>query len=85
MRKLRAALLMGILLTPSVLLAADPAATPKPDPLKTCVVSGDTLGSMGKPYVFVYEGQEIKLCCKTCKADFDKDPSKYVKIIQAAE
>jgi hypothetical protein len=57
----------------------------KPDLLKTCPVSGDKLGAdMGKPFVFVYQGQEVKLCCPMCKADFDKDPAKYIKKIQAA-
>ena len=58
----------------------------KPDLLKTCPVSGDKLGGdMGKPYVFVYQGQEVKLCCSMCKADFDKDPAKYLKKIRAAD
>ena len=58
---------------------------PKPDLLTTCPVSGDKLGEMGKPYIFVYQGQEIKLCCPSCKKDFDKDPAKYMKIIRDAE
>jgi YHS domain-containing protein len=58
----------------------------KPDLLTTCPVSGDKLGAdMGKPYVFVYQGQEVKLCCPMCKADFDKDPAKYLKKIRAAD
>ncbi len=63
------------------------ASTPKPKPdlLKTCPVSGDKLGDMGKPFVFVYKGQEVKLCCPMCKADFDKDPAKYIKMIRAAD
>jgi YHS domain-containing protein len=61
------------------------ATTPKPDLLTTCPVSGDKLGDMGKPYVFVYQGQEVKLCCPDCKADFDKDPAKYIKLIRAAD
>jgi YHS domain-containing protein len=48
-------------------------------PLDTCIVSGDKLGEMGKPVVFEYKGQEIKLCCKDCRKDFDKDPAKYLK------
>lgn len=44
-----------------------------------CIVSGDKLGEMGKPYVFKHEGREIKLCCKDCRKDFDKDPAKYLK------
>jgi YHS domain-containing protein len=61
------------------------ATPPKPDRLTTCPVSGDKLGEMGKPYVFVYQGQEIKLCCSGCKKDFDKDPAKYVAKIRAAD
>jgi YHS domain-containing protein len=51
----------------------------KPYTPVTCVVSGDKLGEMGKPVVFEYKGQEIKLCCKACRKDFDKDPAKYLK------
>jgi len=58
---------------------------PKPDLLTTCPVSGDKLDEMGKPYVFVYQGQEVKLCCSNCKKDFDKDPDKYIKLIRAAD
>jgi YHS domain-containing protein len=32
--------------------------------------------------VFVYQGQEIKLCCPDCKADFMKDPAKYLTKIK---
>lgn len=61
------------------------ATPPKPDLLTTCPVSGDKLGDMGKPYVFVYQGQEVKLCCPDCKADFNKDPDKFMKLIRAAD
>ncbi len=61
------------------------ATPPKPDRLTTCPVSGDKLGDMGKPYVFVYQGQEVKLCCPSCKSDFDKDPAKYMNLIRAAD
>jgi hypothetical protein len=57
----------------------------KPYPLETCVVSGEKLGGMGKEYVFTHEGQEVKLCCKSCLKDFKKDPAKYMKKIQEAE
>jgi YHS domain-containing protein len=60
-------------------------AKPKPDLLTTCPVSGDKLGEMGKPLVFVYQGQEVKLCCGGCKSTFDKDPAKYIKKIRAAD
>jgi len=56
-----------------------------PDLLMTCPVSKDKLGEMGKPLVFTYKDQEVKLCCKSCKKDFDKDPAKYLKLIRAAD
>lgn len=65
--------------------ASSATPPPVPDLLKTCPVSGEKLGSMGAPYVFVYQGQEIKLCCSSCKADFDKDPAKYLKLIRSAD
>ena len=43
-----------------------------------CPVSGDALGSMGDPYVFMHEGHQVKLCCESCKKDFLKDPQKYL-------
>jgi len=52
---------------------------PKAYPLDTCVVSGEKLGEMGDPYVFTHDGQEIKLCCKSCLKKFEKDPDKYIK------
>jgi len=76
-------LALSLLLGASSLIAEKPAA-PKPYPpsLTTCVVSGDKLGEMGKPYTFVKDGQEVKLCCKDCLKDFNKDPQKYLKMIQ---
>jgi hypothetical protein len=61
------------------------ASKAKPYPLKTCVVSGEKLGEMGTPYVLTHEGREVKLCCKSCLKDFNKEPAKYVKKIEAAE
>jgi len=65
---------------------ADTDTNAIPDKLKTCPVSGEKLGGdMGEPYVFVYKGQQVKLCCKGCKKDFDKNPDKYLKLIRAAD
>lgn len=57
----------------------------KPYPLKTCVVSGDKIGEMGKPVTLVYKGQEMKFCCKDCVKDFKKDPDKYIKKLAEEE
>lgn len=65
--------------------AEDKKPAPTPDKLTTCPVSGDKLGEMGKPLVFEYKGREVKLCCPDCKKDFDKEPAKYMKKIEAAD
>ncbi len=65
--------------------ADDKKTAPKPDKLSTCPVSDDKLGEMGKPFVFTYKDREVKLCCSGCKKDFDKDPAKYIKKIEAAD
>ena len=85
------ALTLGVaatLIFTSVTVGADAKPNPKskPYPLKTCVVSDEKLGGdMGDPYVFTYQGREVKLCCKGCLDDFNKEPAKYVKKIEAAE
>jgi hypothetical protein len=79
------------LATPVLALAADQsspaqAKNVKPYTLKTCIVSGEKLdGEMGKPYLFVHQGQEIKLCCKSCLKDFNKEPAKYLKELAEAQ
>jgi YHS domain-containing protein len=86
-----AAVLSGILVAPLLALAAEQGTigdtkTTKPYTLKTCIVSGEKLdGEMGKPYIFAQQGQEIKLCCKSCLKDFQKDPAKYLKKLAEAQ
>ena len=81
--------LIAAMLAPSLAPAAekekDKDKKPKPYPMDTCVVSGEKLGEMGKPYVHEYKGREIKFCCKDCLKDFNKDPDKYIKKIEEAE
>lgn len=76
-----------VLLALGMLLAAAPFAAQagekskdavKPYPLKLCIVTDNDLGSMGDPRTFVYEGQEIKICCKTCEKRFLRNPAKYL-------
>jgi hypothetical protein len=97
MKRLRtftaAILLTSFVAGPFAALAADSKADkkadkPKPYPLDTCVVSDEKIGGADsgmKPYAFTHEGREIKLCCKGCLKDFNKDKAKYVKKIEAAE
>jgi YHS domain-containing protein len=57
------------------LLAAEKT---KPYPLKTCIVTDNGLESMGGSIKRVYEGQEIKFCCKPCIKKFEANPAKYL-------
>lgn len=41
-----------------------------------CLISGESLGSMGTPLKVEHEGAVGFLCCKGCKAEFEKDPAK---------
>lgn len=86
-------LLATLVISALSVAAADKKAEPakkteaklKPYPLNTCPVSKEKLGGdMGDPFVFAYQGREVKLCCKNCKADFDKETAKYVKVIDEA-
>ena len=88
MKNLTATILaVSIVAGTAIGLAADKKTSDKIKPytLKTCPVSGEKLGEMGKPYVFTNDTREIKLCCKDCLKDFKKDPAKYVKKIDEAE
>ncbi len=67
-----------------ILAKVDAAAKKvKPYKLETCLVSGDKFGEMGEPFVFIRKGQEIKLCCKGCLKDFNKDQAAYLKKLEA--
>ena len=57
----------------------------KPYPLDKCIVSDEKLGVEGKPTVFVYEGQEIKLCCADCRKEFDANPAKFLAKLPKAD
>ena len=50
----------------------------KPYTNDICLVTDSELGSMGDPVREVYEGQELKFCCKACIAKFHKNPAKYL-------
>jgi YHS domain-containing protein len=45
---------------------------------KTCPVSGEKLGGMGKPVFVDWKGRRVFFCCAGCKPDFQKDPAKYL-------
>ena len=84
MKSLKTLVAIAIASTTLVSIAAEKSEA-KPYTLDKCIVSDEKLGEMGKPFVFVHEGQEIKLCCKSCQKDFKKDPTKYLKKLADAE
>lgn len=45
---------------------------------KICPVTGEKLGTMGKPYKTTVKGQTVFLCCQGCEAALKKDPDKYL-------
>lgn len=54
--------------------------------LKTCPVSKEEFGGdMGEPVDLVIAGRLVRLCCKACKKDVEKDPAKFVAIVDAAQ
>lgn len=63
------------------------AATPEQIaayPLDACVVTNEKLDDHGKPYDIIHQGRLVRFCCKDCEEDFNKDPAKYLKIIDEA-
>jgi YHS domain-containing protein len=79
-------LLVALAALVSPAFADDKKAAAKPYPLDTCLVSDEKLGADAnmKTFVFTHEGQEIKLCCKSCQKDFKKEPAKYLKKLEGA-
>ncbi len=48
------------------------------DVQKNCPVSGQPLGSMGKPIAMSIRGQTIYVCCEGCIAKVNANPEKYL-------
>jgi YHS domain-containing protein len=64
-----------------------PPETPeaKAYPLDVCVISGEKLGSMGKPHIVSHKGTDVQLCCDDCLTEFNKDPDKYVSMVKSGK
>jgi YHS domain-containing protein len=75
------ALLLGAAAVAADTPPATDAAKATPYPLTTCIISGDKLDAMDGSITKVYDGQEIKFCCKSCIKTFEKDPAKYLKMV----
>jgi hypothetical protein len=68
-------------ITPAGAADAPKPGAAKPYPLKICIISGDALDGHGEPVSKVYDGQEVKFCCKPCIKKFDKDIAGNLKKI----
>lgn len=68
----------ALIVLSTLVLAAGISFAAKSYPLKTCLVTDNELGSMGKVITKVYDGQEVKFCCKPCVGKFEKNPAKYL-------
>lgn len=53
-------------------------------PLKTCVISGGKLGSMGKAVDYVYGNRLVRFCCAGCIDAFKENPTAGLAKIDAA-
>lgn len=53
-------------------------------PLKTCLVSGMELGTMGDPVEAVTSSRLVRLCCEGCVGKLRADPVKYLAVLDAA-
>ena len=55
-------------------------------PVTTCVVSGEALESeeMGPPVNILYGTRLVRLCCKMCKRELDKNPAKFIEKLDKA-
>ena len=77
----------ALLALPMLGSCADKKDVAKPYPLDKCLVSGEKIGADKdmKPHVFTVDGQEVKLCCKSCLKDFNKDKAKHMATIAEAQ
>ena len=64
---------------------ATPSGPVRPYPLTTCLVTENKLGSMGDPITKVYDGQEVKFCCRPCIEEFEEAPEQFLEQIAEAK
>ena len=81
------ACMAALLVAPAFAQKGPKAPAPK---LDKCVVTGEALGSMGKPIEIAYKGKSpkykgkiVKVCCGGCVAKVNKDQDKFFKTVYA--
>ncbi len=75
-----ATLLLGL----PAIATATATSNPATYPLDTCIISGERLGEEGDPVSKVYDGREVRFCCKMCVGDFEKDPASHLGMLDQA-
>ena len=50
---------------------------------KTCPVTGEELGSMGKPVAVTLKGETVYVCCRGCAARAQANPDKTLAAVAA--
>ena len=53
-------------------------------PLENCVVGKGPLGAMGEPVEIIAGNRLVRFCCAGCKPEFEKNPAKYLAMIDSA-
>jgi YHS domain-containing protein len=51
-------------------------------PLKTCVVCDQSLEKHGGPISFIHKGQKVEACSEEHRAEFNKEPNRYLEKIK---
>jgi hypothetical protein len=84
--------IVGALALAATVALADPdKKAPTGPKLDKCAVTGEKLGSMGKPIDVAYSGKNaafkgkiVKICCGGCKGAIAKNPDKYFLAVYGA-
>jgi YHS domain-containing protein len=71
--------------TPEGLAELSPEDRAAAEKQRVCPVTGEVLGSMGKPYKISVKGQTVFLCCSGCEEEIRNDPDKFLAKIKENE
>ena len=69
---------------PGPAAASTPAALPYGGQ-RTCPVTGEELGSMGRPVPVSLNGETVYVCCRGCAARAQADPDKTLAAVAAEQ
>ena len=65
-------------------LPAGPSSAPLPyGGQKTCPITSEELGSMGKPVAVTLKGETVYVCCRGCAAKAQANPDKTLAAVAA--